>query len=128
MMCLDYTVAVEKRRRRWILVHRFVLPVRLPQKATWSLRLIFFQSVFGTFVPSASALSMVSLSLEDSVYAFLLSFELFWFATCLVPVPVLVTERTSDAVALKERYRSFIELTAVPSLLRLICFHVSKLG
>ena len=28
---------------------------------------------------------MASLSLEDSVYAFLVSFELFWFATCLGP-------------------------------------------
>ena len=46
---------------------------------------------------------MASLSLEDSVYVFLLSFELFWFATCLAPVPTLVTKSTSDAVALKEQ-------------------------
>ena len=43
--------------------------LRFPQKVTWSLRLIFFQSVFGTFVPSVSTFSMASLSLEDSVYA-----------------------------------------------------------
>ena len=48
-----------------------------PQKATWSLRLIFFQIVFGTLVPLMSAFLMASLSLEANVYVSLLSFDLF---------------------------------------------------
>ena len=103
------------------------LALRFQQKAIWSLQLILFQIVVGTFVSLLSAYLIAVLSLPDSIVVFLL-LELFWFATCCVPVPSLVDNSTSNAVAWKEWLRSFMELMAVDSLLHSFCFQVSKLG